>query len=453
MFDSLSERLTRTLDLLRGSGRLTETNIRDALRDVRMALLEADVALPVVKSFTELVRERALGAEILKSLTPGQAFIKIVHDELIRVMGEGETVLTLNVTPPVVILLAGLQGAGKTTSAAKLARLLKEQPGKRVLLVSTDVYRPAAREQLQRLASEIEVDYFAPTSNEPVTIAMLALEEARKRLHDVLIVDTAGRLHVDADMMEEAQRIHAAVSPSETLFVVDAMAGQDAANAAAAFGATLPITGIILTKTDGDARGGVALSARHIIGAPIKFMGVGEKVGALEAFYPERVVSRILGMGDVLSLVEQAQQSVDHAKAEKLASKLKKGKGFDLEDFRDQLQQMQNMGGLSAMLDKLPGAGRIPEQTKAQFKAQFNDKDLRRQVAIINSMTLKERRKPDLLNGSRRRRIAAGSGTQVQDVNRLLKQYTQLEKLMKKMAGGGMAKMLRGFKGGLPPGF
>ncbi|HET7396249.1 MAG TPA: signal recognition particle protein [Gammaproteobacteria bacterium] len=448
MFDSLSERLTRTLDLLRGSGRLTEANVRDALRDVRMALLEADVALPVVKSFTELVRERALGTEVLKSLTPGQAFIKIVHDELLRVMDEGESALNLNVTPPAVILLAGLQGAGKTTSAAKLARVLKEQSGKRILLVSTDVYRPAAREQLQRLAAEIKVDCFTPENDEPVAIAALALDEARKRLHDVLIVDTAGRLHVDAGMMQEAQQIHAAVSPSETLFVVDAMAGQDAANAAAAFGATLPLTGIILTKTDGDARGGVALSARHIIGAPIKFMGVGEKVAALEAFHPERLVSRILGMGDVLSLVEQAQQNVDHAKAEKLANKLRKGKGFDLEDFRDQLQQMQNMGGLSAMLDKLPGAGKIPEQARAQF----DDKDLRRQVAIINSMTAKERRKPDLLNGSRRRRIAAGSGTQVQDVNRLLKQYVQLEKVMKKMKGGGMAKMLRGFQGRLPPG-
>lgn len=449
MFDSLSERLTRTLDLLRGSGRLTEANIRDALRDVRMALLEADVALPVVKSFIELVRERALGAEVLKSLTPGQAFIKIVHDELLGVMGEGETALNLNVTPPAVILLAGLQGAGKTTSAAKLARLLKEQFGKRALLVSADVYRPAAREQLQRLASEINVDYFAPASDDAVTIATLALAEARKRMHDVLIVDTAGRLHVDAGMMEEAKRIHSATSPSETLFVVDAMAGQDAANAAAAFGATLPISGIVLTKADGDARGGVALSARHIIGAPIKFMGVGEKVAALEAFHPERVVSRILGMGDVLSLVEQAQQNVDHAKAEKLANKLKKGKGFDLDDFRDQLQQMQNMGGFSAMLDKLPGAGKIPEQAKAQF----SDRDLGRQVAIINSMTIKERRKPDILNGSRRRRIAAGSGTQVQDVNRLLKQYAQLEKVMKKMSGGGMAKMLRGFKGRMPPGF
>jgi len=448
MFESLSERLTRTLDVLRGSGRLTEDNIRDALRDVRMALLEADVALPVVKTFAELVRERALGAEVLKSLTPGQAFIKIVHDELLRVMGEGETALKLNVTPPAVILLAGLQGAGKTTSAAKLARLIKEQFGKRVLLVSTDVYRPAAREQLQRLATEIGVDCFATGSDDPVSIATQALDEARKRLHDVLIVDTAGRLHVDADMMREAKLIHAAVTPSETLFVVDAMAGQDAANAAAAFGEALPITGIVLTKADGDARGGVALSARQIIGVPVKFMGVGEKVAALEAFHPERIVSRILGMGDVLSLVEQAQQQVDQSKAEKLANKLKKGKGFDLEDFRDQLEQMQNMGGFSALLDKLPGAGKIPEQAKNQF----NDRDLRRQIAIINSMTAKERHKPALLNGSRRRRIATGSGTQVQEVNRLLKQFTQLEKVMKKMRGGGMAKMLRGMKGRLPPG-
>lgn len=448
MFDSLSERLTRTLDRLRGSGRLTDDNIRDALRDVRMALLEADVALPVVKSFTEQVRERALGTDVLKSLTPGQAFIKIVHDELLRVMGDGEPELNLNVAPPAVILLAGLQGAGKTTSAAKLARLLKEQRGKRVLLVSTDVYRPAAREQLQRLGAAIEVDCFQPATDDPVAIARLALDEARKRLYEVLIVDTAGRLHVDAEMMDEAKQIHAAVSPSETLFVVDAMAGQDAANAAAAFGAALPITGIVLTKADGDARGGVALSARHIVGAPIKFMGIGEKVAALEEFHPGRVVSRILGMGDVLSLVEQAQQNVDHEKAEKLANKLKKGKGFDLEDFRDQLQQMQNMGGFAALLDKMPGAGRIPESAKSQF----NDRDLRRQIAIINSMTTKERRKPDILNGSRRRRIAQGSGTQVQDVNRLLKQYAQLEKVMKKMSGGGMAKMLRNFKGQLPPG-
>ncbi|HET7921759.1 MAG TPA: signal recognition particle protein, partial [Gammaproteobacteria bacterium] len=423
MFDSLSERLGRTLNALRGSGRLTEANIRDALRDVRMALLEADVALPVAKAFTEQARERALGAEVLKSLTPGQAFIKIVHDELLRVMGEGETALRLNVNPPAVILLAGLQGAGKTTSAAKLARLLSEREGKRVLLVSCDVYRPAAREQLQRLADEIEVACFSPESDEPVTIAQHALEEARKRLHDVLIVDTAGRLHVDADMMQEAQRIHAAVRPAETLFVVDAMAGQDAARAAAAFGAALPLTGIVLTKADGDARGGVALSARELTGAPIKFMGVGEKTAALEAFDAGRIVSRILGMGDVLGLVEQAQQQVDQAKAAILADKLKKGKGFDLGDFRDQLQQMQNMGGMTALLDKLPGAGRIPEQARNQF----NDKDLRRQIAIINSMTAKERRKPDILNGSRRRRIAAGSGTQVQDVNRLLKQYMQIE--------------------------
>ncbi len=448
MFEALSERLTRTLDNLRGSGRLTENNIRDAVRDVRMALLEADVALPVVKTFTEQVRVRALGAEVLKSLTPGQAFIKIVHDELVAVMG-GEVELKLSTRPPAVILLTGLQGAGKTTTAAKLARYLHERLNKKVALVSVDVYRPAAREQLQKLAAEIDAGYFAPAGEDPVKLAQTALDQARKQLFDVLIVDTAGRLHVDDAMMQEAQRIHATVAPVETLFVVDAMAGQDAANAAAAFGKALPLTGVVLTKADGDARGGAALSVRHITGAPIKFLGTGEKTGALEIFHADRLASRILGMGDVLSLVEEAHQKVDHDKAGKLADKLKKGKGFDLEDFRDQLQQMQGMGGLGAMLDKLPGAGRIPEQAKAQF----NDRDVRRQIGIINSMTPRERRRPELLNGSRRRRIATGSGTLVQDVNRLLKQYDQISKVMKQMAKGGMAKLLRGFKGQLPPGF
>ncbi|MGH8282596.1 MAG: signal recognition particle protein [Gammaproteobacteria bacterium] len=448
MFEALSERLTRTLDSLRGSGRLTENNIRDALRDVRMALLEADVALPVVKAFTEQVHLRALGAEVLKSLTPGQAFIKIVHDELVAVMG-GDAELNLSVRPPAVILLAGLQGAGKTTTAAKLARYLYENLNKKIALVSADVYRPAAREQLQKLAGEIGAGYFAPAGDDPVQLAQTALDKARKQLFEVLIVDTAGRLHVDEAMMQETQRIHAAVAPVETLFVVDAMAGQDAANAAAAFGKVLPLTGIVLTKADGDARGGAALSVRHITGAPIKFLGMGEKTNALEVFHAERLASRILGMGDVLSLVEEAHQKVDHDKVSKLADKLKKGKGFDLEDFRDQLQQMMNMGGLGAMLDKLPGADRIPEPAKAQF----NDRDMRRQIGMINSMTPKERRRPELINGSRRRRIAAGSGTQVQDVNRLLKQYAQISKVMKQMAKGGMAKLLRGFKGQLPPGF
>ncbi|MGB9430543.1 MAG: signal recognition particle protein [Gammaproteobacteria bacterium] len=448
MFDFLSERLTRTLDKLRGSGRLTESNIRDALRDVRMALLEADVALPMVKAFTEQARLRALGADVLKSLTPGQALIKIVHDELVAVMG-GDAELNFKIQPPAVILLAGLQGAGKTTTAAKLARHLHERLHKKAALVSADVYRPAAREQLRKLAAEIGAVYFAPPSDDPVAISKAALEEARKQLVDVLIVDTAGRLHVDEAMMREAQHIHAAVAPVETLFVVDAMAGQDAANAAAAFGKALPLTGIVLTKADGDARGGAALSVRHLTGAPIKFLGVGEKTDALEVFHAERIASRILGMGDVLSLVEEAHQKVDQEKAGKLAEKLRKGKGFDLEDFREQLQQMMSMGGLGAMLDKLPGAGRIPEQSKARF----SDRDVRRQIAIINSMTPKERRRPELINGSRRRRIALGSGTQVQEVNRLLKQYDQLSKVMKQMAKGGMARMLRGLKGRLPTGF
>jgi len=449
MFETLSARLTRTLDRLRGSGRLTEDNIREALREVRMALLEADVALPVVKAFIEQVRVLALGAEVLESLTPGQAFIKLVHDELVAVMGTGDSELNLRAQPPAIILLAGLQGTGKTTSAAKLARHLHEQMHKKVALVSADVYRPAAREQLRKLAAEVSATYFASSSEDPLGIVQAAVEEARRQLFDVLIVDTAGRLHVDEAMMQEAQHIHAATAPVETLFVVDAMAGQDAANAAAAFGQALPLTGVILTKADGDARGGAALSVRHITGAPIKFLGVGEKSSALEAFHAERLVSRILGMGDVVSLVEETQRSVDQEKAAKLADKIKKGKGFDLEDFRDQLQQMQKMGGIGALLDKLPGGARVPEQAKSQF----GDRELRHQIAIINSMTARERRRPEIINGSRRRRIAAGSGTQVQEVNRLLKQYNQLGRVMKQMAGGGMARMLRGLKGGLPPGF
>jgi signal recognition particle subunit SRP54 len=449
MFDALTERLTRALDRLRGSGRLTESNIRDALRDVRMALLEADVALPVVKNFIDQIRLRALGSEVLKSLTPGQAFIKIVHDELVSVMAGGDEQLNLSHKPPVVILLAGLQGAGKTTTAAKLARLLQSQMHKKIAMVSTDVYRPAAREQLQKLADEIGVLCFISSSDEPVMIAQLALNDARKQLCDVLIVDTAGRLHVDDAMMHELQTIHAAVGPVETLFVVDAMAGQDAANAAAVFSKSLPLTGIVLTKADGDARGGAALSVKHVSGAPIKFLGTGEKTTALEIFHAERMSSRILGMGDVLSLVEQAHQTADHEKAGKLADKLKKGKGFDLEDFRDQLQQVLGMGGLQSMLDKIPGGGRITEQAKSQF----SDRDVRRQIAIINSMTPKERRRPEVINGSRRRRIASGSGTQVQEVNRLLKQFEQLSRVMKQMAGGGMARMLRSMKGRLPPGF
>lgn len=448
MFKALSERLSRTLDILRGSGRMTEQNIRDALRDVRLALLEADVALPVVQAFTESARVRALGADVLRSLTPGQAFIKVVHEELLRTMGAAVP-LDLNAQPPVVILLAGLQGAGKTTTAAKLARHLTAREHKRVLLASTDVYRPAAREQLQRLAAPAGAAYFPSDSGDPEAIATAALAEARSRLHDVLIVDTAGRLHVDRELMDEVRRIHAAVHPRETLFVIDAMAGQDAAAAAAEFGKALPLTGAILTKADGDARGGAALSVRQVTGMPIKFMGIGEDISALEAFQPERIVSRILGMGDVLSLVEEAEQKLDREKGAELVDKLKSGKRFDLTDLRAQLQQVLAMGGMGAMLEKLPGGAAVAG--KAQ--GQFGERELKRQIAIIDSMTPGERAKPDVINGSRRRRIAAGSGTQVQEVNRLLKQYDQLAQVMKQMAGGGMAKMLRGLKGRLPPGF
>ena len=446
MFKALSERLSRTLDALRGSGRMTEQNIRDALRDVRLALLEADVALPVVQAFTESARSRALGADVLKSLTPGQAFIKVVHDELLRTMGAAAP-LDLNAESPVVILLAGLQGAGKTTTAAKLARHLVKQERKKVLLVSADIYRPAAREQLERLAAPAGAAYFPSGGQDPVTIVTAALAEARARLYDVLIVDTAGRLHVDRELMDEVRRIHAAVQPRESLFVIDAMAGQDAAAAAAEFGKALPLTGAILTKADGDARGGAALSVRQVTGVPIKFMGVGEDTSALEIFQPERIVSRILGMGDVLSLVEQAEQKLDREKGAELVSKLKSGKRFDLTDLRAQLQQVMAMGGMGAMLEKLPGGAAMAG--KAQ--GQFGEQELKRQIAIIDSMTPGERAKPDVINGSRRRRIAAGSGTQVQEVNRLLKQYDQLAQVMKQMAGGGMAKMLRGLKGKMPP--
>ncbi|HSN18083.1 MAG TPA: signal recognition particle protein [Gammaproteobacteria bacterium] len=448
MFNSLTERLNKTLAALRGTGRLSEQNIRDALRDVRMALLEADVALPVVKAFTDSARERALGTEVTASLTPGQAFIKIVHEELLKAIGPGAP-LDLNATPPVVILLAGLQGAGKTTSAAKLARYLKERLKKNPLLTSTDVYRPAAREQLQRLAGQVGVTYFPSASDDPLTIAKAALAEAKARFHDVLIVDTAGRLHVDQELMQEVQQLHRELQPKETLFVIDAMAGQDAANAAAEFGKALPLTGVVLTKADGDARGGAALSVRHITGVPIKFMGVGEDVSALEVFQPDRIVGRILGMGDVLALVEEAQQKLDQQKGLELAEKLKKGKRFDLSDYRAQLSQVMAMGGMGAMLDKLPGGAAMA----GKVNGQFGDKELKRQIAIIDSMTAKERAKPDLLNGSRRRRIALGSGTQVQEVNRLIKQYDQLAEMMKKMSGGGMQKMLRGLKGRMPPGF
>ena len=449
MFQNLSDRLGSVLDGLKGRGRLTEDNIKDTLREVRMALLEADVALPVVRAFTDSIREKAMGEEVLKSLTPGQTLVKVVHDELVRVMGASNEALDLAAQPPAVVLMAGLQGSGKTTTVAKLARFLSERHKKKVLVVSADVYRPAAIDQLKTLASEVGVDFFPSSPDQkPVAIARSAVAEARKRYYDVLIVDTAGRLHVDADMMAEIQELHGELRPVETLFVVDSMTGQDAANTAKAFHDALPLTGVVLTKADGDARGGAALSIRQITGKPIKFIGVGEKTDALEPFHPDRVASRILGMGDVLSLVEEVSRKVDRDKAEKLAKKVSRGEGFSLEDFRDQMQQMSGMGGVAGLMDKLPGMGQVPDAVKAQV----NDKEFTRLIAIINSMTPKERRFPAIIKGSRKRRIAAGSGTQVQDINRLLKQFAQMQKMMKKMKGGGMKKMLRGLKGQLPPG-
>ncbi len=452
MFDNLSSRLTDAARSLSGKGRLTESNIKDTLRQVRLALLEADVALPVVKSFIDRIQTRAIGEEVGKSLTPGQALVKIIHAELVQLFGNDFEPLDLRAQPPVVILLAGLQGAGKTTTAAKLAKRLIDTDKKRVMLVSVDVHRPAAILQLQTLAAEVGALH-CPSSidQKPVKIVDNALDEARRSHADVLIVDTAGRLHIDESMMQEIVAVHARANPHETLFVVDSMAGQDAVNAATEFDASLPLTGVILTKADGDAKGGVALSVREVTGKPIRYLGVGEKVAALEAFHPERMASRILGMGDVLTLVEELEGKVDREKADKLARKIKKGRGFDLSDLRDQLQQMMSMGGLSAMLDKLPIPGKV---NPAALKAGADEKQLSRQIAIINSMTLVERQFPKTINGSRKKRIAAGSGLQIQDVNRLLKQFTQMEKMMKKMAKGGMKKMLRGLPGGgLPPGF
>ena len=453
MFENLQDRFGRVLKNVRGMGRLTESNVKDTMREVRMALLEADVALPVVRAFVEQVREKAMGEDVLKSLTPGQTLVKIVNDELVSLMGEANESLGLNVQPPAVILMAGLQGSGKTTSVAKLARWLGEKQKKKVMVVSCDVYRPAAIEQLQTLAAEVQAEFHPSTGSEkPVDIARDATEAARTQFMDVLIVDTAGRLHVDESMMDEIKALHAATDPAETLFVVDSMTGQDAANTAKAFDDALPLTGIVLTKTDGDARGGAALSIRHITGKPIKFLGVGEKTAALEPFHPDRVASRILGMGDVLSLVEEVQSKVDQDKAQKLVKKLQKGRGFDLEDFREQLLQMSNLGGMTSLMDKLPGMNEIPDHVKSQV----NDKEMVKLVAIINSMTPQERGFPAVIKGSRKRRIAAGSGTQIQDVNRLLRQFTQMQKMMKKMKGGGMAKMMRGLKGrmpgGMPPG-
>ena len=445
MFDNLTERLNRTFKNLRGQGRLTEENIQNALREVRLSLIEADVALPVIKDFIEEVKLKALGQEVLTDINPDQAFIKLVHDELLHVMGDERVALDFKTQPPAVFLMAGLQGSGKTTSAAKLARYLKETENKKVMLVSVDVYRPAAIQQLKVLAEQIDVAFFASeTSEQPVAIAKKALESAKKQYVDVLIVDTAGRMHIDAHMMTEIKAVHQAITPIETLFVVDSMTGQDAANTAKAFHEALPLTGVILTKTDGDARGGAALSVRKITGMPIKFIGAGEKVEALEPFYPDRIASRILGMGDILSLIEEVERKSDKKASEKLAKKIQKGHGFDLEDFKQQLLQMNTMGGISGMMSKLPGMGQLPPQAMKQA----NDKSIAQIIAIINSMTALEKRVPKLIAGSRKRRIALGSGTQIPDVNRLLKQYEQMQKMMKKVSKpGGMQKMMRGIGG------
>ena len=445
MLENLTQRLSQVVRNLRGQARLTEANIQDALREVRIALLEADVALPVVKDFIQAVKDKAVGLEVHQNLNPGQALISVVHQELTRLMGEQTAGLNLATQPPAVVLMAGLQGSGKTTTSGKLARLLKEGK-KKVLLVSCDIYRPAAIEQLRILGESVGVDVFpSDTSQQPVEIARAAREFARTHYHDVLIVDTAGRLAIDAEMMAEIQALHAAVSPIETLFVVDAMQGQDAVNVARAFSEPLPLTGVVLTKLDGDSRGGAALSVRHVTGKPIKFVGVSEKVTGLEAFHPERMASRVLGMGDVLSLIEQATQGVDREEAEKLARKVKAGKDFDLEDFKSQLQQMKRMGGIGSLMEKLPAqlAGAAPAGVD-------HEKSLARIEGIINSMTVQERRHPALLKASRKRRIAAGSGVQVQEVNRLLNQFEQMQKMMKMMSKGGLAKMMRGMKGMLP---
>jgi len=458
MFDNLSERLSGALNKITGRARLTEDNIAETLREVRMALLEADVALPVVTDFVEQVKQRALGSEVSQSLSPSQAFIKIVDAELRRLMGEANEVLNLAQQPPAIVLMAGLQGAGKTTSVGKLAKRLIENDKKKVMVVSADVYRPAAIEQLEVLAGQVGADFFPSKVNQnPVKIAKAARDAAKKGYYDVLLIDTAGRLAIDQEMMREISKIHSAIDPIETLFVVDAMTGQDAANTAKAFHDTLPLTGIILTKTDGDARGGAALSIRQITGKPIKFLGTGEKTEALEPFHPDRLAQRILGMGDVLSLIEDVEKNVDKAKAERLAKKVGSGKRFTLVDLRDQLEQIDNMGDVGAMLGKLPGMGQMAKQAASQV----NNKEIRRQIAVINSMTKKERKWPDTINGSRKRRIATGAGQQIADVNRLLKQHKQMEKMMKKMGKGKMRHMMAqmgqmggggGMPGGLPPG-
>jgi len=444
VFESLTQRLSGTVDRLRGRGRLTESNISEAVREVRIALLEADVALPVVQALVQRIKVRAVGQEVMRSLTPGQVLVRIVRDELAAVMGSQASDLNLNVPAPAVILMAGLQGAGKTTTVAKLAKHLKDKRRKKVMVVSADVYRPAAIEQLQTLAGQVGATFFpSDPSQKPEAIVKAAIEEAKKTYADVLIVDTAGRTSIDDAMMAEIKALHGVVNPVETLFVVDSMTGQDAAVTAKHFGEALPLTGVVLTKTDGDARGGAALSVRYITGKPIKFVGVGEKPDGLDVFHPDRAAGRILDMGDVLSLVEQVESQVDKDKAQKLAEKVAKGKRFDLNDMRDQLEQMQNMGGLHGLMDKLPGMGQLPEAVKQQVTG----KEVPRMIAIINSMTKKERRNPDLLNGSRRARIARGSGLTPADINKLMKQYQQMEKMMGKLGRGGMKGMMRGLSG------
>lgn len=446
MFDTLTERLSNSLRSVTGKARLTEDNIKETLREVRMALLEADVALPVVKEFIDKVKTRAVGQEVMKSLSPGQVFIKIVNQELVHMMGDANDALQLNAQPPAIVLMAGLQGAGKTTTVGKLAKYLKEREKKKVMVVSADVYRPAAIKQLETLAGDVGANFFPSSADQkPIDIANAAIAEAKKIFMDVVIVDTAGRLAIDEEMMGEIKALHSAITPVETLFVVDSMTGQDAANTAKAFNDALPLTGVVLTKADGDARGGAALSVRHITGKPIKFIGMGEKADALEPFHPDRIASRILGMGDVLSLVEEAERKLDKDKAEKLTKKLKKGKGFDLEDLLEQFQQMKKLGGMAGMLDKLPGMGGMAQMAQQGGVA---DKELTKMEAIIYSMTPHERRFPDVINGSRKKRIAAGSGTQVPDINRVLKQHKQMQKMMKKMTSkGGMKNMMRGMKG------
>jgi signal recognition particle subunit SRP54 len=446
MFDNLTHRLSGVIKTLRGQARLTESNIHDALREVRVALLEADVALPVVKDFIARVKERALGQQVLGSLTPGQALVGVVFEELTGLMGEANVPLDLATVPPAVILMAGLQGSGKTTTSGKLARMLREDLRKKVLLVSCDVYRPAAIDQLRALAAQLGIDFYPATADRtPVAIAEAALDYARKHYYDVVIVDSAGRLTVDDAMMQEIRELHASLQPVETLFVVDAMQGQDAANVAKGFGEALPLTGVVLTKLDGDARGGAALSVRQITGKPIKFAGVGEKLANLEPFHPERMASRILGMGDVLSLVEDARRSVNLEEAEKLAQKVKSGKGFDLEDFKSQMQQMKNMGGLGALMDKLPAQlGQLAQSANVDEKAVI------RTIGIIDAMTPAERARPEIIKASRKRRVAAGAGVPVQEVNRLLNQFEQMQKMMKMMSKGGMHKMMRSMRGLLP---